>query len=105
MRLLSLLGTSLLAGLGCAGGASSDDRAGTDDTTASDDSGSSCGYPEGAAEPMALDAVISPYRWADARHLDGRTGAIDLNEVFCASDEEIDWSPFDILLFVSIPAW
>lgn len=63
-----------------------------------------CTYPE-ASEPMALGEVLFPYRWLDARHRDGRTGEIRLRNVFCDNDEDIDWSPFDALLFVSIPAW
>lgn len=66
-----------------------------------------CGaYPEGAVEPMALNEVISPYAWPDARHRsDGRQATLELGHVPCNTDDDIDWSPFDVLLFVSIPAW
>jgi len=64
------------------------------------------GYPEGAIEPMALNEVLTPYSWPDARNLlDGTQGDLDLALAPCASDPDIDWSPFDVLLFVSIPAW
>lgn len=73
-------------------------------TPTSDTAGTGCVYPE-AEEPMALGEVLFPYRWSEARHRDGRTGAIRLREVFCGTSDDIDWSPFDVLLFVSIPAW
>lgn len=65
-----------------------------------------CAYPEGAVDPMAEGAVLYPYRWPVAKHRDGRDGAVDLATVPCNTDPEtVDWSPFDVLLFVSIPAW
>ena len=72
-----------------------------------DDPGPPCtGYPEGAVEPMALGEVLSPYAWPSARSLvDGTQLPLDLANVPCAVDPGIDWSPFDVLLFVSIPAW
>ena len=65
-----------------------------------------CTYPAGATEPMAVGSVLSPYSWPEAidRRTDAR-GVLDLAGVPCASDELIDWSPFDVLLFISIPAW
>ena len=64
------------------------------------------GYPEDAVRPMELSSVLFPYSWAEARNLaTGVTEALDLGQVPCATDENIDWSPFDVLLFVSIPAW
>ncbi|MEO0602788.1 MAG: hypothetical protein AAF211_15200, partial [Myxococcota bacterium] len=64
-------------------------------------------YPGGAVEPMAFGQVLSPYAWPTAvRHANGQTLAgLDLANVPCALDPDIDWSPFDVLLFVSIPAW
>lgn len=64
-----------------------------------------CAYPEGAVEPMEKGEVITPYSWPRALHADGRDVPLDLAKVPCATDEEIDWSPFDVLLFISIPAW
>lgn len=64
-----------------------------------------CTYPAGAVEPMALGAVIWPYRWPQAIDGAGRNVPLDLVEAHCTADENIDWSPFDVLLFISIPAW
>jgi hypothetical protein len=64
-----------------------------------------CRYPEGATEPMALDAVISAYRWGRALDGAGNAAALDLTRAFCDDDPLIDWAPFDALLFVSAPAW
>lgn len=68
--------------------------------------GACADYPANAVRPMELGSVLFPYSWTQTTHL--RTGSdatIDLGQVPCASDDEIDWSPFDVLLFVSIPAW
>jgi hypothetical protein len=63
-------------------------------------------YPAGATEPMTLGEVLSPYSWPTAIHRGtGARTTLDLAHVPCATDPEIDWSPFDVLLFVSIPAW
>jgi len=64
-----------------------------------------CVYPSDPVEPMALDEVLFPYSWPTALHADGRSTPIDLDDVPCATDEVIDWSMHDMLLFVSIPAW
>lgn len=64
-----------------------------------------CPYPSGAVEPMALGAVIWPYRWPEAVQPDGTNVPLDLTDVHCTADENIDWSPFDFLLFISFPAW
>ena len=64
------------------------------------------GYPEDAVRPMELKSVLFPYSWPEAKNLaTGAIEALDLGQVPCATDEAIDWSPFDVLLFVSIPAW
>ncbi|MEZ4319219.1 MAG: hypothetical protein R3F61_17015 [Myxococcota bacterium] len=64
------------------------------------------GYPADAVRPMELGSVLYPYSWPTAKSLStGAEVALDLGQVPCASDPEIDWSPFDVLLFVSIPAW
>ncbi len=63
-------------------------------------------YPAGAVEPMALGEVITPYRWNQASLREtGARVSVDLAQVPCALDDDIDWSPFDVLLFVSVPAW
>ncbi|PRP93154.1 hypothetical protein ENSA5_44210 [Enhygromyxa salina] len=64
-----------------------------------------CTYPTGAVEPMALGEVLTPYSWPSAIHGDGRITSLDLQHVPCASDEVIDWSPHEVLVFISIPAW
>lgn len=63
-------------------------------------------YPPDPAEPMALGETLSPYRWPEAvSRATGERVALDLAHAPCATDPQIDWSPFDVLLFVSIPAW
>lgn len=64
-----------------------------------------CSYPGDAAHPMEVGQPLYPYRWKTAKHRDGRTATVDLHDVPCASDTEIDWSPFDVLVFISLPAW
>ncbi len=63
-------------------------------------------YPAGYVEPMALGEAIAPYAWPEAIHRGtGQQADLELAQVPCAADDDIDWSPFDVLLFVSIPAW
>ncbi len=62
------------------------------------------GYPDGVVDPLADGEVIAPYRWPVAIDAQNQRRALDLNRVFC-EDDDIDWSPFDMLLFVSVPAW
>ena len=64
-----------------------------------------CDYPAGAAEPMAQGEVINSYVWPTALDADRTERSLNLTEVHCNEDGDIDWSPFDMLLFVSIPAW
>ena len=64
-----------------------------------------CSYPAGATEPMAVGGVLSPYSWPVALQADRTETDLDLAEVHCSADEALDWSPFDMLLFVSIPGW
>lgn len=94
--LLSVLVSSLV---GCAtpGNGDDDDAVGNDDDTP-------CEYPDGAVEPMELNEVLTPYRWPEALAFGGDEKELDLSRVFC-NDDDIDWSPFDVLLFVSYPAW
>ena len=63
-------------------------------------------YPSNPAEPMANGEVLFPYAWpAATSRSTGETVPLALGDVPCAQSEDIDWSPFDVLLFVSIPAW
>jgi hypothetical protein len=64
-----------------------------------------CEYPAGAAEPMAVGQVLSPYKWPESLDVARNNVPLDLTRAPCADDENIDWSPFDHLLFVSVPAW
>ena len=63
-------------------------------------------YPDGAVEPMALGEVLTPYAWPEAVHRGtGERNALRLANAPCNVDPNIDWSPADVLLFISIPAW
>jgi hypothetical protein len=83
--------------LACAGGESVDDDVAQDSTAA-------CEYPA-AAEPMAVGEALAAYSWPEARHADGRNFPLSLAAAFCDSDPNIDWSPHDYMLFISVPAW
>jgi hypothetical protein len=63
-----------------------------------------CIYPD-AAEPMALNEPIAAYAWPLAIHGDGTHTPLDLEQAHCDTDAIIDWSPHEILVFISIPAW
>jgi hypothetical protein len=76
-----------------------------DDTDPPGPTGGDC-YPDGIVEPMALGEVLAPYSWPLAIHRGTQERLdIDLAQVPCATDPDIDWSPHDVLVFVSIPAW
>jgi hypothetical protein len=63
-----------------------------------------CIYPA-AVEPMALDEPLAAYAWPLAIHGDGTHTPLDLEQAHCDTDAIIDWSPHEILVFISIPAW
>jgi len=104
-----LLLPALLLLAACQGG--DDDGTDTTDGDGNESTGSTgttttpCTYPEGAVDPMALGEVMPAFSWPDARHLDGRTASLELDKAACDDDDDIDWSPHDVLVFVSIPAW
>jgi hypothetical protein len=104
MRFVILLGL-----MACADPVDGDNNQGLGDTDAAADSDDSvsgdCDYAANAVDPMELDEVITSYSWPTALRADGTDFPIDLTSVFCASDPNLEWSPFDALLFVSIPAW
>ena len=93
-------GSPVARDTGGAGTASTSGTTGTSPTTSAP-----CTYPVGAVEPMAVGEVLTPHSWPDAVHRDGRTASIDLIAAPCNVDDDIDWSPFDVLLFVSFPIW
>lgn len=64
-----------------------------------------CAYPDGAVEPMTKDQVLWPYRWPGRSMAGGGAVSVDLEDAYCNTDDDMDWSPFDVLLFVSVPAW
>ncbi len=84
---------------------SSETLASSESAMDSSESGVVCNYPAGAVEPMALGEVLVPYSWTTAIHADGTTTSLDLLDVPCATDEVIDWSIHEILVFISLPAW
>ncbi len=89
----------------CSGGAGEGDDPIVPDGPVADCEGDGA-YPPGATEPMTLGETMSPYRWPEATHRGtGLSVDLDLATAPCNTDTEIDWSPFDVLLFVSIPAW
>lgn len=94
-----------IADAGLADAAVRDSGVNDEDAGIADAGQTGCTYPEGAREPMTLDEVITPYSWAAA--IDGANQRIDLDltQAYCNDDPDIEWSPFDVLLFVSIPAW
>jgi hypothetical protein len=69
------------------------------------DTGPICTYPADAVEPMMRMRPLWPYRWPEAIDGIGNNFPIDLTEIQCLTDENIDWSPFDVLVFIAIPAW
>lgn len=66
--------------------------------------GCEANYPAHASV-MTLGEAVEPWSWT--RAIDGLNNEtdLDLTQAFCDTDPDIDWSPFDYLLFVSIPGW
>lgn len=64
-----------------------------------------CEHPVSFDTSMGQGALLEPFGWKVARHLDGREAPLFMERVFCNDDPDIDWSPFDVLVFVAIPAW
>lgn len=79
--------------------------AGEADSGTPDAGNGNCTYPAGAVEPMALNEVITAHSWPTAIDGANQRFELDLTQAFCNDDPDIDWSPFDVLLFVSVPAW
>jgi len=68
---------------------------------ASDVNNGEC-YPE-ASEVMSLGETLPAYSWSGGFTADGTELKVDLGDAPCG--ESSLWSPFDNLVFVSIPAW
>lgn len=85
--------------------AMADPDAGPADTGPADTGNQNCTYPAGSTGSFAVGEILTPFSWATS--LDGMSvdRPLDLTQAFCNNDPNIDWSPFDMLLFVSIPAW
>ena len=66
--------------------------------------GSIGSYPD-FVDPMTPGEAIPPFAWPVAIDGSDQRLTLDLVEVFEDRDQDLDWSPFDQLLFVSIPAW
>jgi hypothetical protein len=66
---------------------------------------SGCRYPEGALEPMTEGEPIAPYLWPSALDAQRTPRSLSLLEVHCNEDADFDWTPFDFMLIVSLPAW
>ena len=110
MRWSTLLPLPFVALFGCSppgtpGGSAGADDDDDDTTPADDDDATPCEYPADAAEEMAIGSVLWPYSWPTSSAPDRSDQPLDLARVFCNDDADNDWSPFDVLLFVSIPAW
>lgn len=84
-----------------ADGSTSADTGDTSDTS----DGGPCTYPAGAVEPMALGEVLTPYAWPEAIRADGLTTPLALENAACDDDAVIDWTPRDVIVFISWPAW
>ena len=63
-----------------------------------------CTYPD-FANPMTVGQAIEPWTWARAIDAMDVSRGLSVRDVFCNQDGDMDWSPFDLLLFISIPAW
>jgi hypothetical protein len=69
------------------------------------DASTPCSYPP-FADPMAVGQGIPPYSWPAAIDLsNGVQIDLDLNQVFCDTDLDIDWGLYDKILIASFPGW
>lgn len=66
---------------------------------------SGCSYPAGAVEPMTEGEPLAPYSWPLAYDQARTPRTLSLLEAHCNEDADYDWSPYDRLFFVSLPAW
>ena len=81
---------------------------GETEPTGDPDTAASCltpDYARIAPETMELGEMMPAFSWSTALHGDGRSSVLDLAGVPCNALGDIEWSPFDVLLFVSVPEW
>jgi hypothetical protein len=64
-----------------------------------------CTYPSGAPARPTEDQTLARYQWNRAVDLSGMAYALDMQEVHCATDTDIDWTAFPHVLFMAVPAW
>ncbi len=64
-----------------------------------------CSYPILPPSTLALDDTFPRTSYPNMLDAARNSYTLDMEEVNCATDADIDWSPFDVLLFISIPAW
>jgi hypothetical protein len=100
---LAAASSLLLACPGARPGGAGDD----DDDAADDDSPEApCEYPPGAPEEMAEGEVLPRFSWPAARDASGSEAPLDLLAAHCGDASDAwAWSPYDAILFVSLPAW
>ncbi len=60
-----------------------------------------CAYP-GGTQGFASGNTIAPHQWDEAFAPDDGVAPLRLADAPCDS---VEWSPFDTLVFIAIPAW
>lgn len=103
MRRLLLL--PLLTLFGCPPSTGADDDDDDSAVGADDDDATPCEYPADANPVMTVGDPLVAYSWPSALDANRGDAPLDLEQVHCDDDPNREWSPFDVLLFVSIPAW
>lgn len=99
-------GAAADAATGFADAGSADAAMTNPDATAQVDAGPApCVYPTGAPALPTDGEIIFPYRWAQALDAQRVSHELDLEDVYCASSTNIDWTAFPYVLFMAVPAW
>ena len=86
-------------------GTAPDAMAAMDAALQPDSGGAACTYPTGGTASPTVDQILFPYVWATALDVQRNSFRLDMTEVFCGTDADIDWTAFDYLLFMSVPEW
>lgn len=106
-RIVALVGAAAFGALpllGCGGpGMEPEPDPGPDREPDAEPDVAPCVYPAAPAV-MAADQPLPAFSWPTALDYARNDVEIDLERAYC-NDDDIEWSPFDVLLFVSIPAW